>query len=143
VAVIEQSIDVEVPIRVAYRQWLRFEEYPRFIEGVREVYRLSEGRLRWSATICGFDVSWDATLTEEIPDQKITWRSEGGLYHAGTVTLTPLGEERTRINLRIEYDPEDVLRIIGYKLGSEPGQVMNDLETFKELVEDLAEEARV
>ncbi|SOZ26980.1 protein of unknown function (plasmid) [Cupriavidus taiwanensis] len=34
---IEESIDVRVPVQVAYQQWCRFEEFPRFMEGVEEV----------------------------------------------------------------------------------------------------------
>jgi uncharacterized membrane protein len=42
---IEQSIDVNVPVRTAYNQWTQFEEFPRFMEGVEAVRQLDQQRL--------------------------------------------------------------------------------------------------
>lgn len=42
---IEQSIEVEVPVRTAYNQWTQFEEFPQFMEGVLEVRQLDDTRL--------------------------------------------------------------------------------------------------
>lgn len=39
---IEKSIDVEVPVTVAYNQWTQFEEFPQFMEGVEEVRQLDD-----------------------------------------------------------------------------------------------------
>ena len=50
---IEQSVDVEVPVRTAYNQWTQFEEFPRFMEGVEKVEQLSDTKLHWVAKIAG------------------------------------------------------------------------------------------
>ena len=50
---IEQSIDVNVPVRTAYNQWTQFEEFPRFMEGVEAVRQLDQQRLHWRANIGG------------------------------------------------------------------------------------------
>jgi uncharacterized membrane protein len=126
---------------MAYKQWSRFEEFPRFMDGVVEIERLDGGRLRWHASICGNDAEWYAQVKEDLPDRRIAWCSEGLAVNAGVVTLQPVGESHTRVNLRIEYDPNAVLRMIGYNLGSGTEQVRNDLECFKEIVEDMAEDA--
>ena len=34
---VEQSIDVDVPVRTAYNQWTQFEEFPRFMSGVEQI----------------------------------------------------------------------------------------------------------
>ena len=34
---IQKSIEVDRPIRSVYNQWTHFEEFPRFIEGVKQV----------------------------------------------------------------------------------------------------------
>ena len=39
---IEESIDIDVPIRTAYNQWTQFEEFPSFMEGVEEVTQEDE-----------------------------------------------------------------------------------------------------
>ena len=38
-ATIEKSIEVNVPEYTAYAQWTHFEEFPQFMEGVKEVKR--------------------------------------------------------------------------------------------------------
>ncbi|HXG17986.1 MAG TPA: SRPBCC family protein, partial [Methylomirabilota bacterium] len=57
---IEQSIDVNVPVRTAYNQWTQFEDFPRFMEGVQEVRQLDDKRLHWRANIGGKEKEWDA-----------------------------------------------------------------------------------
>ena len=71
---IEQSIDVNVPVRTAYDQWTQFEEFPRFMEGVREVRQLDDKRLAWCAEVGGKEKRWEAEITEQIPDARIAWR---------------------------------------------------------------------
>lgn len=138
--VIEQSIELDVPVKAAYRQWSRFEEFPRFMDGVVEVERFADGRLCWHASICGSEAEWYAQITEDTPNRRIAWRSADGNLNAGVVTLQPVGESRTRIDLRVEYDPEALLKVVGHGLVSGEEQVRRDLECFKEIVEDMAEE---
>ena len=81
---IEKSIKVNVPIRTAYNQWTQFEEFPRFIEGVKELHQLHDIRLHWKAEIAGQDNEWEAEITEQMPDQRIAWTSQGGAIHEGS-----------------------------------------------------------
>src|SRR4051812_46434094 len=46
---VEQSVEVEVPLRTAYDQWTQFEEFPRFMEGVESVRQLDDTHLHWTA----------------------------------------------------------------------------------------------
>jgi uncharacterized membrane protein len=75
---IEQSIDVDVPVRTAYNQWARFEEFPHFMERVKEITRLDDIRLRWKADIGGREREWEAKIIEQTPDQRIAWSNQGG-----------------------------------------------------------------
>src|SRR3712207_7998667 len=99
---IEKSIDVNVPVSVAYNQWTQFEEFPQFMEGVEEVRQLDEKRLFWHAKIAGKDEQWEAEITEQEPDKVIAWESRSGAQNNGYVTFYSLGSDRTRIDLRIE-----------------------------------------
>ena len=65
---IEKSIVVDVPVRTAYNQWTQFEEFPRFMEGVKEVKQTDDKRLHWRAEVMGKDVEWTAEITQQIPD---------------------------------------------------------------------------
>ena len=50
---IEKSIEIHVPVRVAYNQWTQFEEFPAFMKGVKQVQQLDSKRLHWRAEIAG------------------------------------------------------------------------------------------
>jgi uncharacterized protein (TIGR02271 family) len=138
---IERSIDLNVPVRVAYQQWTRFEDFPRFMEGVESVRRLDAKRLHWVANIGGTRKEWDAQITENVPDERIAWRSEAGEFTAGLVTFQPLGADRTRMTVRFDYEPEGVKEKLGDWLGLVSRRVENDLERFKDFVEARYQEA--
>ena len=112
-ATIEKSIDVEVPVRAAYNQWTQFEEFPRFMEGVLEVRQLGDRQLHWRAKIAGQEKTWDAEITEQIPDDRIAWRARSGAANAGVVTLHRITDGRTRIMLQLEYEPEGMVEKAG------------------------------
>jgi uncharacterized protein (TIGR02271 family) len=132
---IERSIDLDVPVQIAYQQWTRFEEFPRFMEGVEEVRRLDGKRLHWAANIGGTRKEWDAQITEEVPDERIAWRSEAGEFTAGVVTFQPFAAERARMTVRFEYEPQGVKETLGDWLGMVSRRVEGDLERFKQFVE--------
>lgn len=80
---IEKSIDINVPVRTAYNQWTQFEEFPRFMEGVKQVQQLDDKHLHWKAEIGGKEKEWNAEIVEQVPDQRIAWRSTSGAMTAG------------------------------------------------------------
>jgi len=81
-ATIEQSIEVNAPLRAVYNQWTQFEDFPRFMEGVKEVRQLDDKRLHWRAVIGGKEKEWDAEIVEQRPDERIAWTSRGGVVSA-------------------------------------------------------------
>src|SRR5439155_14869385 len=86
-ATVEQSIEVEAPLRTAYNQWTQFEEFPQFMEGVQEVRQLDDTHLFWRADIAGKTAEWEAEIYEQIPDSRIAWRSTSGAPNAGAVSF--------------------------------------------------------
>jgi uncharacterized membrane protein len=138
-----QSIDVDASAHSAYEQWSRFEELPRFMEGVREVHRLGNARLKWVADVCGERVEWYGQVTEEVTDRRLAWKSDGGLVSSGVVTFKHLGPHRTRITLKIEHDEGRIAEAIAGKLAGALGDVAEDLETFKEIIEDQEAEKNI
>jgi uncharacterized membrane protein len=137
---VEKAIEVEAPIRTVYNQWTQFEEFPRFMQGVEEVKQLDDKRLRWRAEIAGKLVEWDAEIFEQIPDQRVAWRSVTGELNTGMVNFEPLGENRTRVSVRINYKPEGALEKLGSALGVVSQRVEGDLERFKEFIESRGRE---
>lgn len=132
---IEDSTIVNVPVRTAYDQWTQFEDFPRFMEGVKEVRQLDDKRLQWHAEIMGKDISWTAEITEQIPDQRISWKSTSGPPQIGAVTFLPSGPDKTRITLRIDYEPRGAAETTASALGVVKARVSGDLERFKEFIE--------
>jgi uncharacterized membrane protein len=132
---IEQSIDVNVPVRTAYNQWTQFEEFPRFMDGVEAVKQIDDTHLHWKANVGGKVKEWDAVITEQAPDKRIAWTNTTGARNAGVVTFHRLAEGQTRIMLQLEYEPEGVVENVGDTLGVVSSRVKKDLERFKEFIE--------
>ena len=134
-ATVEKSIDVHVPVSAAYGQWTQFEEFPEFMEGIVSVRQLDDSHIHWIAEVGGEREEWDAEIVEQVPDRVIAWRSVGGLTNAGRVEFEPI-DQGTRVTVEMEYQPEGVRESVGAILGFDEGQVEDDLERFKDLVEN-------
>lgn len=132
---VEESIEVNVPVSTAYNQWTQFEDLPKFMDSVHEVRQLDDKHLHWKASIAGKDKEWDAEITEQIPDDRIAWRSMGGVHNAGVVTFHKVGDNRTRVMLQMDYDPQTFDESIGDALGFVKMQTKSNLARFKQLVE--------
>jgi uncharacterized membrane protein len=138
---IEESIEVEVPVRTAYNQWTQFEEFPQFMEGVEAVTQRDDTHLHWVAEIAGVRREWDAEVTEQTPDQRIAWQSTNGTQHAGVVTFHRIEDGRSRVMLQLDTEPEGVVEKAGDALGVLKRQVKGDLERFKQLIESRGSES--
>ena len=132
---VEQMIDVNVPVSTAYNQWTQFEEFPRFMDSVQEVKQLDNARLHWRANVAGKTKEWDAEITEQIPDQRIAWRSIGGVKNEGVVTFNKISDNRTRIVLHMDYEPETAGEKIGDAVGGVKLTAKGNLKRFKDLIE--------
>jgi uncharacterized membrane protein len=131
----ESSIDVDVPVRLAYDQWTQFEEFPRFMEGVESVVQRDDKMLDWTAEIAGQRKEWTAEITDQTPDTRVAWKSVGGDENAGAVLFEALDGDRTRVTLKLDADPEGVVETVGANLGFLERRVKGDLERFKEFIE--------
>lgn len=133
---IDDTITVNVPVTRAYNQWTQFEQFPLFMEGVKEVKQLDNQRLHWKAEIGGQTKEWDAEIVEQVPDLRIAWRSTGGAKNAGRLDFTPLGAEQAEVHLHLDYDPEGLTEKMGDALGLVASRVTGDLKRFKEFIEN-------
>ena len=136
----EKSIEVAVPIRKAYDQWTQFETFPRFMEGIDAVRQLDDKRLHWNAKIGGKAVEWDAEIVEQSPDTRISWRSTSGARNDGTVRFEKLAENRTKIFLAMNVEPQGFTEKVGDAIGSVSSRVETNLKRFKEFVESIPTE---
>jgi uncharacterized membrane protein len=134
-SVIEESIEVEVPLSTAYNQWTQFEEFPQFMEGVEKVIQLEDDRLHWAAEVGGQRREWEAKITEQRPDERVAWTSTEGAKNAGVVTFHRIDDDTTRVMLQLEFEPEGLAEKAGDALGVLKRRAKGDLERFKEMIE--------
>ena len=134
-SIIEKSIEVNVPEYTAYAQWMKFEEFPQFMQGVKEVTRLDAKRFHWKAESAGQKKEWDTEITEQAADQRLAWTSRGDDIKGWVVTFHQLSNARSKIMLQVEYDPQSVAENVGEALGVVSSRVEGDLERFKEFIE--------
>jgi uncharacterized membrane protein len=132
---VERSIEVGVPLSVAYNQWTQFEDFPRFMEGVEEIRQINDTHLFWRVKLAGTTREFHAEIVEQRPDERIAWRSSEGAMHAGVVTFQPIDEDHTRVMVQIREEPDGVTERLGEALGMLDRRVMGDLERFKAMVE--------
>lgn len=140
-ASIQESIDVNVPVSTAYNQWTQFEEFPRFMEGVKSITQIDDTRLRWVAEAGGKEHEWVAEITEQRPDERVAWKTVEGHGNGGVVTFHQLGDNEARVTVQIEHETEGMMEALGSALGADSRKVKGDLERFKELVESLGVES--
>src|SRR3954454_9726982 len=98
----EDTIEVDVPVRVAYDQWTQFNEFPQFMDGVESVTRLDESTLEWVATIAGRRRTSRVRILDQTPDIRLAWQSIDGGVHTGTLLSGSSSLDRTVVTLRLE-----------------------------------------
>ena len=131
---ITESVDVDVDVRTAYNQWTQFESFPHFMEGVDEIRQIDDTHLHWTVSIGPVKREFDATIVEQEPDQRISWRSDDGPEHAGVVTFQDLGGH-TKVTAEMTFDPEGFVEKAGDASGVLDRRVKGDLERFKKFIE--------
>jgi len=137
---IEKTIEVDCPVRAVYNQWTQFEDFPRFMAGVKEVRQIDDTHVHWHADVWGKDVEWEAEITEQDPDRRISWKSTTGAPNAGTVRFEPLGTDRTAVRLVMAYEPQGAVEKAGDALGLLNARVESTLHDFKQFIESRGRE---
>ncbi|MEQ8840797.1 MAG: SRPBCC family protein [Acidimicrobiales bacterium] len=130
------TVEVDAPVRVAYNQWTQFEDFPRFMEGVESVTQVADDRLSWVVEIGGVTREFDTVITEQTPDHRIAWATETGPTHSGVVTFHRIDDDRSRVTLQMDFDPEGFLENVAEKLGFVSRRVEGDMARFATLVQD-------
>src|SRR5829696_1902668 len=134
-ASVQESVDVDVPIRVAYDQWTQFESFPQFMGGVERITQLDDTHTHWVTKIAGVEREFDAEITEQHPEERIAWRAIGEVQQAGVVTFHKINDDTTRVMLQLEMEPEGFVETVGEKAGFVARAVEQDMKNFKEFIE--------
>ena len=131
---IVESIDVGVPVTLAYNQWTQYNDFPKFTKKVEsaEKNRNDEQKVNWKAQVFWSHRTWEATIIEQVPDERIIWRSKGQKGHVdGAVTFHELGPSLTRILLVLEYHPQGMFERTGNLWRAQGRRARLELKHFR------------
>src|SRR3954453_1154169 len=138
---IAESIEVGGTASVAYNQWTQFEEFGRFTKGVKKVDQKDETTTDWTAKIAFSTRTWKATVTEQVPDQRIAWTAEGDKGSVdGVVTFHELAPNLPKVLLELEYHPQGLFERTGNLWRAQGRRARLDLKTFRRFVMMRGEE---
>ncbi|MEV5315021.1 SRPBCC family protein [Streptomyces sp. NPDC052610] len=130
-----EDIDVGVPVREAYDQWTQFEEFGRFAKGVVGVEQTDDTTTQWHVKVAKAKRDWRGTITEQVPDERIAWTSEGQKATTkGVVTFHPIGENLTKVLLVLRYYPKGPVERIGGLVRAQGRRARLDLKLYRTFV---------
>lgn len=134
-ASVQTSIEINVPVDVAYDQWTQLESFDRFMEGIENVQQESDTVVRFTGKVAGKERTWTSKIVEQVPNERIAWQSVEGAENGGTVLFEPVDNERCKVTLMLDHEPEGVVEKMGDATGFFEMRVKSDLENFKKYIE--------
>jgi uncharacterized membrane protein len=138
---VQKTLTINAPVQEVFRLWSQYENFPRFMSHIREVRDQGDGRSHWIADgPAGISVSWDAEITRFESNRVLAWKStpDSSIENAGLVQFEPVGDGRTRVHLRLSYNPPGgaIGHTIAWLLGRDlKTELDEDLIRFKSLIE--------
>jgi uncharacterized membrane protein len=139
---VKETVEVEVPVRTAYNQWTQFEEFPNFMEGVEEVTQLDDRHNHWTTKIGGVRREFDTEIVDQLPDERITWRTTtGDTRQKGSVRFQSVDETHTRVELVLDVEPTGVVEKAADMMGTIDRRIKGDMRRFKEYIEHRGSES--
>ncbi|MFI1619171.1 SRPBCC family protein [Streptomyces lydicus] len=132
---IVEDIDVGVPVREAYDQWTQFQEFSTFAKGVVSVEKADDTTSKWKVKVAKSTRSWRANVTEQVPDERITWTTEGAKGTVkGVVTFHRLTDNLTRVLLVLEYFPKGLFEKTGNIWRAQGRRARLDLKLYRKFI---------
>lgn len=139
---IVEMIDVGVPLRTAYDHWTEYENFSGFTKGVQQAERGEEATSEWTVKIGPSTRKWKATVQEQLPDDRIVWKSEGALGTTqGAVSFHEITPTLTRIILVLVYYPTGIVEKTGNLWRAQGRRARLDFKNFQRYVTFAEEEA--
>ncbi|WMI56389.1 SRPBCC family protein [Streptomyces rochei] len=129
--VIIEYVDVGVPLRTAYDQWTQYQDFSTFAKGVKSANRADDTSSDWQLKVFWSNRSWKAKTTEQVPDDRISWTSEGAKGTTkGVVSFHKLADSLTRVILVIEYYPKGFFEKTGNLWRAQGRRARLDLKNY-------------
>ncbi|HJR81600.1 MAG TPA: SRPBCC family protein [Anaerolineales bacterium] len=138
---VQKAININAPIDEVYRFWRNFENFPRFMDHVKEV-SVQNGLSNWTvAGPAGTSIEFESHITEDIPNELIVWQTvpDSQVHHAGFVRFDENRDGSTRVSVQMNYVPPAgaLGHAVAQLFGVDPRQAMHeDLIRLKSLLEE-------
>lgn len=131
------SVTINAPVQQVYQLFTHFNDFPKFMSYVKEVTYYDDQRSHWVVDVVG-NHEWDAVNENWIENKQIGWRSSDGLENSGVVKFSPVGDNQTRVDVMVQYNPPaGWLGNLGEYLGAGKRfetTLQRDLNNFAEMV---------
>jgi uncharacterized membrane protein len=137
---LHKTIHINAPVEEVYRFWENVENFPRFMEHVKEIL-VSGDNYHWTiAGPAGTPIEFDSVITRREPNRLIAWKSRPNetVKSAGIVQFHPNPDGGTRVTVRMSYTPPAgaVGHAVATIFGVDPKRAMDDdLARMKTLLE--------
>ncbi|MFK0121521.1 SRPBCC family protein [Streptomyces sp. NPDC090994] len=129
--VIIEYVDVGVPLRTAYDQWTQYQDFSTFAKGVKSANRADDTTSDWQLKVFWSNRGWKAKTTEQVPDDRISWTSEGAKGTTkGVVSFHRLAENLTRVLVVVEYYPQGLFEKTGNIWRAQGRRLRLDLKNY-------------
>jgi uncharacterized membrane protein len=127
-----ESIDVGAPVKVVYNQWTQFQDFSNFMKKVEGVDQNDEQKLSFKAQVFWSHRSWEATIIDQVPDDRIVWRSKGDKGRVdGAVTFHEISPNLTRVLVVLEYYPQGLFERTGNLWRAQGRRARLELKHFR------------
>src|SRR5262245_60375379 len=143
---IVETIDVGAPLRVVYNQWTQFQEFSGFMKKVEKVEQVEDEKVAFKAQVFWSHRTWESTILDQVPDDRIVWRSQGQKGHVdGAVTFHELAPNLTRVLVVLEYYPQGLFERTGNIWRAQGRRARLELKHFRRhvMVNQLLEQDEI
>lgn len=128
---LDATVTIHASIADVFARWTRVEDFPSFMEGVREICWLDDQRFSLKSENDGQTFLSICQLTLRIPERRMAWRTLEGPDSSGVACFQNAGGGRTEVTLKMRYNPDD-----GWQNREQvTSRLQRNLQRFKDLVE--------
>jgi uncharacterized membrane protein len=138
---VTKSVTINKSAAELYKFWRDFENLPKFMNHLESVKVINQKKSEWKAKApLGYEVTWEAQITQDTENELIAWRSIEGsqIPNTGKVEFKETKDRGTEVKVTIKYEPPagKIGELAAKILTEEPNtQVAEDLRRFKSLME--------
>lgn len=136
---VTKNIIVKASVDKAYEIWSNFENFPKFMQHIRSVYKTGDDLSHWVMEgPMGTKIEWNARTTRLDPNKRIGWNSiDGDIKTSGQVTFNSLPDQQTEVTVTLQYVPPAGLagEVVAEIFGNPEGKLTEDLRNFKKFIE--------